>query len=319
MRAARCISNRRFARRTVLGVLASLFGFPSSGLLLAGCASTEERPRTEDEARQLAPLPACLSELPSGRRTEGVVRSLTDDQMWRLVYPTYDRVRHALPADARACTGRAVLRAPALVGGRAAPNVREGDVSLGSGGDRLKIAWLRSITFDDRTAGGALALVRSYESTAEVYAVGAFRGRSRTLFSLERIGPEVVVVALDDGCTARTPGAACDTVVTVFKPRFGALDQVAAIVQERISYAADGEPGVRGKIEYHLASSIQYAEGGIRVVEQIRVRDEFGREVRKAELERAYTFAPDGKMVVDEDSLWSRVVAVAKTKPPPPK
>ena len=47
------------------------------------------------------------------------------------------------------------------------------------------------------------------------------------------------------------------------------------------------------------------------------VRDELGREVRKAELERAYTFAPDGKMVVDEDSLWSRVVVAKATKPAP--
>ncbi len=55
------------------------------------------------------------------------------------------------------------------------------------------------------------------------------------------------------------------------------------------------------------------------MLEQVLVRDELGREVRKAELERGYTFAPDGKMVVDEDSLWSHVVAKkdAKAKPPP--
>ncbi|MBX3222265.1 MAG: hypothetical protein KF795_17230 [Labilithrix sp.] len=234
------------------------------------------------------------------------------------MFPAYDATRRVLPADPLACTGRPVLRDKALAGGKASARIEEGDTSLGSGGDRLKIAWLRSLTFDDGAAGGALALVRSYESTAEVYAVGAFRGRPRTLFAIERIGPEVVVAAQDDGCTGRKPAAACETMVTVFRPRFGALEPVANIAQERITYAADGEPGVRGRTEYRLASSIQYLDGGIRVLEQVTVRDDLGREVRRAELERAYTFAPDGKMVVDEDSLWSRVVASAKTKPPPP-
>ncbi|MBX3261204.1 MAG: hypothetical protein KIS78_11550 [Labilithrix sp.] len=287
--------------------------------LTAGCAATEERPRTEDDARQLAPLPACLIELGSrGARTEGVIKSLSEEQLWRAVYPAYDARRRALPADPLACTGRPVLRDAALAGGTASAAIQEGDTSLGSGGDRLKIAWLRSLTFEDGTAGGALALVRAYESTAEVYAVGAFRGRPRTLFGIERIGPEVVVAAQDDGCAGRKAGAPCEAMVTVFRPRFGALDPVATIAQERVSYTVDGEPGVRGRTEYRLASSIQYLDGGIRVLEQVTVRDDLGREVRRAELERAYTFAPDGKMVVDEDSLWSRVaVAAPKTKPPP--
>ncbi|MBX3217879.1 MAG: hypothetical protein KF850_38085 [Labilithrix sp.] len=295
-----------------------------AGLLpvASGCAATEERPRTEDDARQLAPLPACLIELGSrGARAEGVVKSLSEEQLWRVVYPAYDARRHQLPADPVACTGRPVLRDAALAGGTASATIQEGDTSLGSGGDRLKIAWLRSLTFEDGTAGGALALVRAYESTAEVYAVGSFRGGPKTLFTIERIGPEVVVAAQDDRCAGRKAGAACQAMVTVFRPRFGALDPVASIAQERISYTADSEPGVRGRTEYRLASSIQYLDGGIRVLEQVTVRDDLGREVRRAELERGYTFAPDGKMVVDEDSLWSRVASptsAAKAKPPPP-
>lgn len=305
--------HRRLLSNVAAVVLAGLAS------LTPGCAATEERPRTEDDARQLAPLPACLIELGSrGAPTEGVVKSLSEEQLWRVVYPAYDARRHQLPADPVACTGRPILRDEALAGGAATSAIQEGDTSLGSGGDRLKIAWLRSLSFEDGTAGGALALVRAYESTAEVYAVGAFRGRLKTLFTIERIGPEVVVAAQDDGCAGRKAGTPCEATVTVFRPRFGALDPVATIAQERISYTADSEPGVRGRTEYRLASSIQYLDGGIRVLEQVTVRDDLGREVRRAELERAYTFAPDGKMVVDEDSLWSRVASAAKAKPPPP-
>jgi hypothetical protein len=104
--------------------------------------------------------------------------------------------------------------------------------------------------------------------------------------------------------------------VSVFRPHLGVLDRVATIMQERVSYATDSEPGIRGRIEYRLQSAIQYVDGGIRVLEQVSVKDEVGREVRKAELERAFTFAPDGSgpMVVDEDSLGSRVTS-AHAKP----
>jgi hypothetical protein len=298
----------------------------SCSAALVACATTEERPRTEDDARRLAPLPACLVQLPSkGAKTEGVVKSLSEEQIWKLVYPSFDPSfgahdsgRHSLPADPLACTGRAVLRDEELEGGKPKPVIQEGDVSLGGGGDRLKVAWLRSMTFDDGTEGGALALVRSFAGTAEVYAVGAFRGRPKTLFSLERVGPEVLVVAEDQGCAGRKPGAACETPISVYVPRFGALDRAARFAEERVAYAEGTEPGVPGRVEYRLSSAAQYVTGGIRVLEQVLVRDELGREIRKAELERDYTFAPDGTLVVSEDSLWSRVLASAapqKKKP----
>jgi len=299
------------------------YGWVLSLLTASACASTEERPRTEDDARQLAPLPACLVQLDGaggpGRsaRTEGVIRSLREEQIWNLVYPGFDAKRGTLPADARACNGRKPLEDPLLSGGASA-RIDEGAIALGAGSDRLKVAWLRSLTYPDGTMGGALAMIRTFEGTAEVYAVGSYRGRAKTLFTIERIGPEVVAVAQDDGCAARKANAACETMVNVFRPRFGVLDRVATIAQERITYATDAEPGVRGQTEYRLSSAIQYVDGGIRVLEQVLVRDELGREVRKAELERAYTFAPDGMMVVDEDSLWSRVVASTKPRTPPP-
>lgn len=261
----------------------------------------------------LAPLPACLVQFDGSGKTDvarmGVAKSLGEEQIWRLVYPSFNpKNGGVVPKDARTCTGRTPLRDPSLAGGTPA-KIAEGAIALGGGSDRLKVAWLRSMTFPDGTVGGALALVRSYEGTAEVYAVGSLRARPKTLLSIERIGPEVVAVALDDGCTNRKPEAPCETIVSVYRPRFGSLDRVATIAQERVTYATDSEPGIRGRVEYRLGGSIQFVDGGIRVLEQVVIRDELGREVRKAELERAFTFAPDGSMVVDEDSLWSRVVA----------
>jgi hypothetical protein len=242
-------------------------------------------------------------------RTDGVVRALHEDQIWQLVHPSFDAKHHVLPPNAPACTGKAILADKALEGGARKDPIEEGDLSLASGGDRLKVVWLRSLRFGDGTEGGALALVRWYEGTAEVYSVGAYRGRPKTLFSVERIGPELVVVATDDGCAGRKSGAGCETPVTVFLPRLGELEKSAHFAQERVAYSVGTEPGIHGRVEYRLTSATQFAEGGIRVQEQVLVRDELGREVRRAELERAYTFAPGGELVVSEDSLWSRVLA----------
>lgn len=277
------------------------------------CASVEERPRTEDDARQLAPLPACIVQLDgsrskraSGAPSAGVVRSLREEQIWSLVYPGFDPSKGALPEGARACTGRMPLEKD-VTEGTSTP-IDEGAISLGGGSDRLKIAWLRSHTFPDGSVGGAVALLRTFEGTAEVYAVGSYHGRPKTLFMTERMGPEVVIVAQNDGCTGRAEGTPCETMLTVFRPRFGVLERIADIAQERVTYTTNDEPGIRGKVEHRLSSSAQFVEGGIRVLEQILVRDALGREIRRAELERSYTFAPDGTMVVDEDSLWSRLV-----------
>lgn len=283
---------------------------------LSACATVEERPRTEDDARQLAPLPACLVQLSArGARAAGASRSLREDEIWTLVYPSFDLKTRTLAEDARACTGRAILRDPILAGGASAAPIEEGAIALGGGGDRLKVAWLRSQTFPDGTTGGALALVRSTAATAEVYAVGTYRARPKASLTLERIGAEVVVVAHDDGCAGRKNGEACETNAGVFLPRFGTLERVASFALERVTYATDSEPGVRGRIEYRLASSAQYVDGGIRILEQVLVRDEAGREVRRAELERSYTFAPDGTMVVSDDSLWSRIAKGQKGAP----
>ncbi len=279
---------------------------------LCGCATTDERPRTEDSARLLAPLPACLMQL-TARPRAGAAVSLREEQYWKLVYPSFDLTRKTLPAHARACTGGNVLDDPLLAGGAPlrAPDgsVEEGDVVVAGGADRLRVVWLRTRKFDDGTAGGTLALVRGNGAAAEVYAVAPFRGRpTRSRFSLERIGPEVVVVAQDDGCTGRAAGTPCETTLSVFLPRQGALRRLATTPVERVAYMEGSEPGVRGRIEYRLASTPQFLPGGVRVLEQVVVRDTQGRLIRGAELDRSYALMPDDTMVVSDESIWGRLV-----------
>lgn len=296
---------------------------------LPSCAEVDARPRSEDAARLVAPLPACLMLL-STRAKGGAAVSLREEQYWKLVYPGFDPASGALPVGARACTGASVLDDPSLAGGRplhAGPatradqaKVEEGDALVAGGSDRLRVVWLRTAAFDDGTAGGALALVRGYASSAEVYAVAAYRGRpTRSRFSLERIGPEVVVVAQDDGCAARAPGAPCETLVRVFLPRQGALRRLVTTAVERVAYLEGAEPGVRGLTEYRLAATPQFFQGGVRVLEQVVVRDAQGRLIREAELDRSYALMPDDTMVASDDSLWARVVEARAADAPSPK
>lgn len=271
----------------------------------------------------MAPLPACFVQLTSPQKAGGgAAVSLRDEQIWSLVFPGH-AAGTAPGTNERACTGRRPLEGDALAGGSLATGEDVG-ISLGGGGDRLKVVWLRSLTYADGTAGGALALVRGASGTAEVYAVGSYRGRPRSTFTIERLGPAVVVTATDDGCKGRKAGQPCASTVKVFAPRLGVLEPLTTLGQERISYASGSEPGVPGRVEYRLSSAIQYLDGGIRVLEQVTVRDEQARELRRAEVERSFTFAPGGALVVDEESLWGRVVPDGKraakaqeTKTPP--
>ncbi len=300
------------------GSLLGLFPlFFCASLITSGCATTVERPRTEDAARLLAPLPACLMQLSSrgGKAgSSGVAVALREEQYWKLVYPGFDATRSALPANARTCTGTSVLDDPSLAGGEPLhAKVEEGDAVIAGGSDRLRIIWLRSSRFEDGTMGGTLALVRGYEASAEVYAVGPFRGRpTKSRFSLERIGAEVVVVAQDDGCTGRAPGAACETSLSVLLPRQGSLRRIATTAIERVAYLENSEPGVHGRVEYRLASTPQFFTGGIRVLEQVVVRDSLGRVIREAELDRSYALMPDDSMVVSDESIWSRLIRPTK-------
>jgi hypothetical protein len=287
--------------------------FAALGLLSAlGCGSAAQQPHTEDAARRLAPVPACVMRLPARRVKTGVTRGMSEPGYWKLVFPSFDTEKVALPENAIPCTGRNVLADPAFTGGewvRKYPlAVEEGEITLGSGGDRIKVLWLRTHRFADGTEAGPLAMVRAKEDSAEVYAVGVYRGLTkRPYFQLERIGPEVVTTVSDEGCTGNMKVEPCRNQVSVYLPRKGELVRLTSFASERRDYVQGGEgPGAPGRIEYHLTSSPRYVPEGIKLFEQVTARDEAGRELRRAEVERVFTLR-DVLLVPNEGSLWPQI------------
>jgi hypothetical protein len=311
-------SSRRFAwsfSGALLGAAASLSS--ASGVL--GCEGSERPPQTEDEARAMAPVPACIMPLAARAHAGGTMRNLTEDQYWQAVFPAYDVDKHTLAVDALACTGAKVFDDPVFTGGttRGTPiTVQQEDVVLGNGGDHVRIAWLRTHRWPDGSEAGPLALVRAKEDYAEVYAIGAYRRSSGApVFQVERLGTEVLLSATSDGCKGQAANVPCEKNIDLFLPNFGKLDRVVTISTLKRAFAAGSEPGVPGEIEYELTSSPQYTADGLHVFEQVQAKDASGRVVHKTELERIFLLH-DGKLDQDGDSLWARVYPSATNKQP---
>jgi hypothetical protein len=133
------------------------------------------------------------------------------------------------------------------------------------------------------------------------------------------MGSDLLVTAAENDCTGRNAGDPCENRLTVFLPRGGTLARVADIPIERVAYAGQTERGATGRLQYRLTTAATYGDDGIHLVEQIRVSDEDGRELRKAELERLFAIDDvKGTMTPSEPPLWDRVVKPEPETPPPP-
>lgn len=266
----------------------------------------------------MAPVPACVVRLPAryGKR-RAFSRSLRDEQIWNLVFPTFDPEKRELPDRPSVCTGRKPYEDPLLHGAdvdRGWPRrVTDHDLLVGSGGNQLRIAWFRTHAWSDETVGGPLALVRAQGDFAEAYAIGSYKAKSpKPIFATERMGTEIAVTAQDDRCTG-VPGA-CENTLTVFLPFKGELVPAAVIPLERRVFMVGGEPGSTGKTQYKLTSAPRYVDGGIKLYEQVLALDEEGHELRRAELERMFTIR-DAELVPSDAALWPRIFPAARVEP----
>lgn len=295
----------------------------------AACSSAPTQNRLEDLARQMAPPPACIMRL-TPRSTQGLARNLKEEQYWEAVFPSFEKDKLTLPDRALTCTGRTVFDDPQFKDAERtnvypAP-VSDGDIMLGSGGDRLKVAWMRTHRTPEGYEVGPLVLARAKDDFAEVYAIGVYRGRTkRPYFGMERIGLEPVVTVADEDCTRpdRRPSTSCESTLAVYLPRKGVLVHLATFATEKRAYAVAGEPGAPGLIEYRLGAAPKFEEHGILLSEQILAIDEGGRELRHAELERVFKL-DDTRLIPNEEALWPRVFPrenpppTPEPKPPPP-
>ena len=288
-----------------------------------GCAESPPRLKTEDSARRVAPIPACIMYLPPKKTPAGsaaFIRQIREDQYWKLVFPSFDDQKMELGSNANDCTGRPVLADWQLKGAdplRGTPlKVQEGDIVFGAGGDRLKVVWLRSHKYAGGDYGGAIALVRTMDNFVEAYGIGVLRGRpERMRLQLERMGPEVIITATDEGCIGSDPQAPCESRLQVFLPRGGKLVNIADIPLERRAFSTSTELGMKGATEYRMTTAPEFKAGTIKLFEQVLVRDDRGRELRKAELFRVFTLQDDGQMTASETSLWPRIYTTQKPKP----
>ena len=77
---------------------------------------------------------------------------------------------------------------------------------------------------------------------------------------------------------------------------------------ERIAFSGKAERGSMGVLEYHLTSVPEFRDDSIRVVEQVRVKDDTGRGLRKSERARLFTVDEQGHVAASEPSLWDEIV-----------
>jgi hypothetical protein len=290
-------------RSTVLSLLCAAFA--------PACSGAAQQPKIEDDARVLVPVPACVIPLAARKVQTGTLRSLRQEQYWSTVFSDFDTKNNSLPESPTACTGRRPFDDPEFRNARRihAPGepVTEEDILVGSGGDHLRVVWLKTHVAGGGEIMGVMALVRAKENAAEIYGVGPYKAHTaRPYFVLERMGPEVVVTVQDEGCKGARPFTPCENTTTIFIPRQGRLVELAAFPVERRAFARGHERGAPGNIEYRLTSSVSYVAKGVRVFEQIVAKDPEGRELRRAELERVFDYR-EIELVGTEEPLWPRV------------
>lgn len=272
-------------------------------LTLSGCPSPQES-KSADPTRGLAPVPACVRTLPQTGKS-GFSTQIPEEDYWGLIVPAWkDKTEGG--GDVRSCSGAPIFSAEKSAKFHLAPEARsEGRITYGGGANRLKVVWLRSHEGEDGVEAGPLALVRVVDNYAEVYGVTSYEGvPDRVRFDLERLGGEVVVTAVDDACAGAD--GSCDTMLRVFRPNAGRLDELAEIGLQRVRKTRDLEPGVTGELIAKFVTSPEYKKDGIHVIEEFTLTDEVGRSVHRAQLERVYLL--QGADVVESNTnLWIRM------------
>ena len=294
----------------------SLF-FVLGALSLTACSAAVESSKLEDHARREVPVPICLKALE--RHSSASASTATPADYWSLVLPSYDPGASTIDRSAPDCAGREVF-SNALF--QEAEGSRTGtipakseDLVVSPGANDFKVLWLRAQTFGNGDAGGPLALARPRPGTAEVYAIGLYRGNATSSrFAIERLGPRMLVTASDEGCTNVKAGQPCETKLDVFLMNAGQLVTVANLVLDRIQYGS--APGVVGGVQYRLTATPVFEAKSLRVTEQVVVRDSTQTAIRKSHLDRNFVLK-GGTLVASAGSLWDQVVASPGSSPAP--
>src|SRR5688572_18194489 len=252
----------------------------AGGLLvaaLAACKASVQSAKTEDEARLMIPVPICVKRLPRGT-TPGAVVSLTPDEYWPILLPSFDRNGRTVDPSAPDCSGRLSL-SNLLTQGTESVRVDPQKATVAPGADGMKIVWLQSHPIGEDTYEGLLALTRQRESYMEVYAVGIHRGRPEgTRFALQRMGPRYVVEGIQEDCSGDGGERRCRAATFVYLVGTGSLRPAASfpIEQNARSTPRDGS----GPLEFRFSASTEYTDTAIELTEHLSVSAKGQGEIR---------------------------------------
>lgn len=305
----------RVLRRLVKPAWALLALAPS-----LGCASAVESSKREDQARREVPVPICLEAL-ERTNDEGAVSALKPEDYWVMVLPSYDTASGTLDVSDADCAGRPIFSGQQFLG---AEGSRTGSILappknavITPAADKFKIVWLRTHTFEEGVSAGPLALVRPREGHAEVYAIGTYRGRPKhSRFSLERMGPRILVTASDEGCSKAKPGQNCETTLIIYVMSAGKLNASAEIPLDRVYYGS--AVGVAGQVQYRLTASPVFEEKAVRIIEQVVMSDSTETALRKSNIERVFQLKARGELVANRSSLWEQMIGGGSGTSPAP-
>jgi hypothetical protein len=205
-------------------------------------------------------------------------------------------------AGERDCTGQTYDAAPGAPV-RPVPLAADGWVLAP---DKTQIVWLPAFRTAATVARGPMALVRARATEIDVFALGAYAGSARhSRFDLARLGRATAIAALDDGCADATAEAECESDVTLFVERGGALVEQARSPARGLRFGV--LRGV-GRVQYRLTTEPPAFDARtIRFHERLEVRDSRDEDVRVAEGDRVLSLADDGTLVALQDSLWDPV------------
>ena len=288
-------SNSVIAARHWLALLVLALAIPA-------CKGSVLSSKTEDNARQMIPVPICVKRLPRGTQP-GVLVSLTPSEYWGLLLPTFDRNANTIDPTAPDCSGRLTL-ATISQQGLSRMKVDPEKAIISPGADNLKIVWLESHPLGEDTYEGLIALTRVRESYFEVYAVGIHRGRpDGTRFTLQRMGPRLVIEGTQQDCSGRGEDRRCRASNYVYLMGTGALRAAASFPMEAVA-TAPARDGL-GTAEWRFSASTDYRDTAIQITEHLSIKSPAEGETRSSDLERAYRLE-NGQLVASGESLWTK-------------
>lgn len=298
------------ARATYLGLL----GATALSAVAGACASPPPISHIEDKARLDVPIAICRKQLQGGDVADG--GSPRTDIYWGVIFPSFRGFGTALNPEDVDCVGE--RPAVELSGGGSSQAISADQLVVSTADDGKQVAWLRLASTPDGSSAGVLALMRPRTSEIDVYAIGRYKGSAKnSKFEIGQLGTTRMVTAHDLGCADVKVDNECDSTLDIYLVTGGKLTLATTTPEEKLRY---GIAKGLGRVKYHLTTTAPVMDGKtLRVHEKLLVRDQNDEDVRKAEGDRVFAPGPDGKLVAQEDSLWSQVPAnEAPAANPPP-